>query len=156
LSRIVKDADFNLRPAEVQDEIEIRKLIHQVGINPMGLHWERFVLAVDRRGTMIGCGQIKLHGDGSHEMASIAVVETWRGRGVASAIIRHLSQAEPGRLYLTCRAGLGPFYLRFGFREAALHELSPYFRRLSRLARLLRFLRLMPGEGLLIMLRGEK
>lgn len=101
---------------------------------------------------MIGCGQVKQHRDGARELASIAVVESWRGRGVAGAIIRRLMQAEGSRLYLTCRAGLGPFYHHFGFREAAPDELSPYFRRLSRLANILRYLRLMPGEGLLVMI----
>lgn len=144
--------DYTLRPAEAKDSATIHKLIRQVGINPMGLHWERFVLAVEGQGEMIGCGQVKQHGDGSRELASIAVVEAWRGHGVASEIIRHLMAEEQNRLYLTCRAELGPFYQRFGFRQATTEELSPYFRRLSRLVGLFRFLHLMPGEGLLIMI----
>jgi N-acetylglutamate synthase-like GNAT family acetyltransferase len=152
---IIEGSEYILRPARAEDDLDIRKLIHQVGINPLGLQWERFVLAVDRRGIMIGCGQIKKHGDGSLELASIAVVEGWRSRGVASAIICHLLEAEHGRLYLTCREELGPFYLRFGFRQSVPDELPPYFRRLSRLARILRFLHLMPAEGLLIMFRDE-
>jgi hypothetical protein len=47
---------------------------------------------------------------------------------------------------------LGPFYQRHGFRQAGQEELSPYYRRLHRLVSLFRFLRLMPGEGLLIMI----
>ena len=146
---------YTLRPAKAQDFPATRSLIRQVGINPLGLHWERFILAVDSQGDMIGCGQVKPHSDGSRELASIAVVEAWRGRGVASAIIRHLMAAENGRLYLTCRAGLGPFYQRFGFRQAQSGELPPYFQRLNRLVRLFRFFRLMPSEGLLIMLRDK-
>jgi N-acetylglutamate synthase-like GNAT family acetyltransferase len=143
---------YTLRPAEAQDFPAIRKLIRRVGINPLGLHWERFILAVDEDRSMIGCGQVKQHGDGSHELASIAVVEAWRGQGAASAIIRRLMQGENGPLFLTCRTSLGPFYQRFGFREAKAGELPPYFRHLSRLAVSLRSLRLMPAEGLLIML----
>lgn len=146
---------YTLRLARAQEDPAIRKLIHQVGINPLGLHWQRFVLAVDSEGAMIGCGQVKQHGDGSRELASIAVVEGWRQKGVARAIILHLIDSVQGRLYLTCRVGLGPFYQRFGFREAAMHELSPYFRRLNKLVSIFRFLRLMPGEGLLIMLRDQ-
>jgi len=142
---------FSLRPASDDDFASIRKLIRQVGINPMGLNWKRFVLAMDAEGRMIGCGQIKIHGDGSRELASIAVVEAWRNRGVASEIIRHMMEAESRRLFLTCRSGLGPFYQRFGFRQAAPAELPPYFRRLSRLVGLFRALHLMPREGLLIM-----
>lgn len=147
---------FTLRPARPEDQAGIRRLISQVGINPLGLHWERFVLAMDARDAMIGCGQVKIHGDGSHELASIAVVEAWRGRGVASAIIHHLIAGQSEPLYLTCRAELGPFYRRFGFRPAQVNELPPYFRRLNRLTKLLRSLRLMPSEGLLIMLRDEQ
>ena len=144
---------YTLRQAQAQDRLAIRKLIRQVGINPLGLHWERFVLAVDRQGAMIGCGQVKQHGDGSRELASIAVIGPWRRQGVGSAIIRYLIGMNTERLYLTCRAGLGPFYQRFGFRQAASDELSPYFRRLNRLTGTLRFLGWMPDEGLLIMFR---
>lgn len=42
--------DFTLRTARAEDDAAIRKLIHQVGINPLGLHWERFILAVDHWG----------------------------------------------------------------------------------------------------------
>jgi amino-acid N-acetyltransferase len=144
---------YTLRPARAEDFTAIRRLINQVGINPMGLKWERFILAVDTEEAMIGCGQIKIHRDGSHELASIAVIESWRRRGVASEIIRHLMDNNSGRLYLTCRAGLGPFYERFGFRQADSAELSPYYRRLSKLVGLFRILHLMPTEGLFIMLR---
>jgi len=143
---------YTLRPARAEDFNAIRKLIHQVGINPMGLHWERFILAVDTEEQMIGCGQIKLHSDGSHELASIAVIEAWRNQGVASVIIHHLMEVDSGRMFLTCRTGLGPFYQRFGFRQATQAELLPYFRRLSRLVGLFRALHLMPSEGLLIMM----
>ena len=142
---------YKLRPSCAEDFNAIRKLIHQVGINPMGLHWERFLLAVDAEGEMIGCGQIKIHNDGSHELASIAVIDSWRNQGVASEIIRDLMEGNTGQLFLTCRAGLGSFYQRFGFRQATPAELPPYFRRLSRLVGLLRNLHLMPSEGLLIM-----
>jgi N-acetylglutamate synthase-like GNAT family acetyltransferase len=148
---VMNHGGYTLRPARAADFPAIRQLINHVGINPMGLHWERFVLAVDVQGSMIGCGQVKIHGDGSRELASIAVVEPWRSQGVASKIIIHLMEAESEQLYLTCRLELGSFYQRFGFRQAAPHELPTYFRRLSKLVKILRFLHLMPHEGLLIM-----
>lgn len=147
----MNNGGYTLRPARESDLSAIRHLINQVGINPIGLHWERFVLAVDSLEEMIGCGQVKIHSDGSRELASIAVVERWRGKGVASKIIEHLIKAERGRLYLTCRLELGTFYQRFGFHQADLHQLPPYFRRLNRLVKLLRFLHLMPTEGVLIL-----
>ncbi len=139
---------FTLRAATSDDAAAIRGLIRQVRINPMGLDWRRFVLAVSPEGEMIGCGQVKPHGDGSRELASIAVIPAQRGQGVARAIIQHLLAANPGTLYLTCRASLSPLYTKFGFRVIQEAEMPPYFRRISRLARLMtRWV----GDGLAVM-----
>ncbi len=145
------EAVYSLRPAGEADFSAIRRLIYAVQINPMGLAWPNFIVAVDAHSRIIGCGQIKKHGDGSHELASIAVAPEWRSKGVAGAIIRRLLAEHPGRLFLTCRRGLGPFYQRFGFRDAENIELLPYFRRLRRMVKMLQRLRLAPGEGLLFM-----
>jgi N-acetylglutamate synthase-like GNAT family acetyltransferase len=99
----------------------------------MSLSWQRFILAVDRNGQIIGTGQVKPHADGSLELASIAVLPDWRGRGIARLIIEHLLQQYPGRLYLTCRAQLGPLYQKFGFQEINSSQMPPYFKRISRL-----------------------
>ena len=66
-------AEFTVRPATREDFPAIRSLIHTVRINPTGLGWRRFLVAVTPQGRLLGCGQIKLHADGSREMASIAV-----------------------------------------------------------------------------------
>jgi len=141
---------FALRPATSADFPAIRGLIRLVQINPIDLDWQRFVIAVTPEGEMIGCGQVKPHGDGSRELASIAVTPPWRKRGVARAIIEHLTASEPGTLYLTCRASLGPFYTRFGFKAIEQPEMPPYFRRISRLMKALGVLHVV-GEGLLVM-----
>lgn len=143
---------FTLRPAAASDFDAIRALIHTVGINPTGLDWRRFIVAVSEQGEVIGCGQIKPHRDGSYELASIAVVPAWRGQGVARAIIKRLISSYHGRLYLTCRSGLRTFYEKFGFRLTTPEELPPYFRRLAGLARLACAVGLL-GEGLLVMVR---
>jgi N-acetylglutamate synthase-like GNAT family acetyltransferase len=144
---------FLLRQATAQDDATIHHIISQVHINPMGLDWRHFILAVDQGGTIIGCGQLKPHYDGSLELASIAVIPgEWRGRGVARAIIEHLLHQHPGRLYLTCRSELGPLYQKFGFEAIELDEMTPYFKRLSRLVNLLNSLARQPGR-LLVMRR---
>lgn len=102
-----------------------------VGINPLALDWHRFVLAIDANGVVIGCGQVKPHSDGTQELASIAVLPGWRGRGVARSIIEYLLAQHPGRLYLTCRSQLGPLYQKFGFQVIQRSDMTPYFRRLS-------------------------
>ena len=47
-----------LRPASEEDFPAIRALIRIVGINPTGLDWHRFVVAVTPDDEMIGCGQV--------------------------------------------------------------------------------------------------
>jgi amino-acid N-acetyltransferase len=143
---------FSLRPATAADAAAIRSLVYAARINPTGLEWRRFVVAISPEGEVIGCGQIKPHSDGSRELASIVTAPGWRGNGVARAMIEHLIDINPGPLYLTCRLRLGPFYEKFGFRMVGADEMTPYFRKLSRLARLLHFI----GSGndrLLVMYR---
>jgi len=124
---------FRLRSAVEADQSAIKGLIREVGINPMSLDWRRFVVAEDVTGQFIGCGQVKSHGDGTRELASIAVKKGWRRRGVAAAIIEHL-QVDHGRpLWLTCVNHLIPFYEPFGFVEVTdLHQMTAYYRRAKR------------------------
>ncbi len=128
------ELEYALRPATARDAVPIRRLIRDVHINPMGLDWHRFVLAVDKAGNMLGCGQLKPHGASLLELASIAVVPGQRGKGIAGAIIEHLITRAPRPLYLTCRSGLSSFYERWGFRKMSQAEMPAYYRRLSRLA----------------------
>ncbi len=141
---------IELRSASAGDAQAIRALIRSAQINPVGLDWRRFTLAVDGSGRLVGCGQIKPHRDGSRELASIAVVPEWRGHGVARALIEHLLETHPGTLYLTCRASLGSLYASFGFQVVDESEMPTYFRWVSRAVRLMRRLGLV-GEGLLVM-----
>jgi N-acetylglutamate synthase-like GNAT family acetyltransferase len=129
--------DFLIRPAGKDDFPAIRDLIHAVRINPMGLDWRRFLVAIGPGDRFFGCGQIKLHSDGSRELASIAVSEPFRSRGVARALIEALLAREANRpLFLMCRAELKSLYTRFGFEEAGSGDLPRYFKRIKRLERL--------------------
>jgi N-acetylglutamate synthase-like GNAT family acetyltransferase len=129
-------ADLIFRSATKDDFPAIRSLIHEVGINPTGLDWHRFLIATSRTGELVGCGQIKPHGDGSRELASIAVREQDRGQGVARTLIQLLLEGQPRPIHLTCRARLGSFYNQYGFRVIGQNEMPPYFRRISRLVKL--------------------
>jgi hypothetical protein len=114
-------ADVTLRPATADDAADIKALIHLVRINPTGLDWKRFLVACSADGELIACAQVKPHADGTLELASLAVRPAW------------LSQS-PRPIYLTCRSSLGIFYEKFGFRALTSDELTPYFRRIQRLA----------------------
>jgi N-acetylglutamate synthase-like GNAT family acetyltransferase len=119
-------------------------------INPTGLDWKRFIVAVNEQDEMIGCGQVKPHAAGILELASLAVYPAYRGRGVARAIIEYLLQHNPRPLYLMCASSLEPFYEKFGFRRLAYEDMPPYFQRIVRLAGLLTSLA-RRQEGLLVM-----
>lgn len=126
--------DFNIRPAIKGDAAFIRRLIRQVGINPLGLNWRRFVVAVHENETRLGCAQFKVHKDGSSELASLAVLPLYRHQGVAEALIRELLKDPKPSVYLTCRGSLVSFYERFGFQEVSdLNSMPAYFRRVKRI-----------------------
>ncbi|NWG08430.1 MAG: GNAT family N-acetyltransferase [Chloroflexi bacterium] len=125
---------YKIRPARETESARIRDLIHITGINPMGLDWKRFVVAVDDRDEMVGCGQIKPHGTDILELASIAVYPEYRGKGAARAIIEHLLKDSPRPLYLMCESSLGSLYEKFGFRPVPYEEMPRYFQRMTKLA----------------------
>src|SRR5512134_639290 len=118
---------ITIRPARESDSAQIRGLIYSTGINPMGLDWRRFIVAVDERDEMIGCGQLKPHGQDILELASIAVYPEHQGKGVGRLIIEHLLKNSPRPLYLMCESSNGSLYERFGFREISQEEMPRYF-----------------------------
>jgi N-acetylglutamate synthase-like GNAT family acetyltransferase len=118
-----------IRPATDADQDTIVRMIREANINRMSLKWPNFVVAEDE-GAIVGLGQVKLHGDGSRELASIAVVPARQGQGIGSAIINTLLERERGVLYLTCRSQLEHYYERFGFRSLVASQYPPYFKRM--------------------------
>lgn len=143
---------ITIRSAREEDLPRIRQLINKVRINPLGLDWSRFILAVTNEDELVGCGQIKPHKDGSQELASIAVDDAWRNQGIARCIIEQLIASHPGDLYLTCRSRLGEFYEKFGFKSISEDEMPSYFHRINRLARIFGRTGLIPLD-LLVMKR---
>ena len=142
--------EYSLRRAVAQDFPAIKDLIHQVGINPTGLDWRRFIVAESPDGQFVGCGQLKPHSDGTIELASLAVVPSARQLGLGSQIVHRLMSDAPRPLYLTCRAQMGSYYQKFGFRIVTKAELPRYFRRISRIAGLANKLHLI-NDAMLVM-----
>ena len=81
-------------------------------------------------GAIVGIGQVKTHGDGTRELASIAVIPAHQSQGIGGAIIKTLLAHEQGVVHLTCRRDLQGYYERFGFRRLDPTGFPPYFRRL--------------------------
>jgi N-acetylglutamate synthase-like GNAT family acetyltransferase len=120
---------LTIRTATEADQPAIVLLIKEANINRMSLKWPNFLVAEDE-GAIVGLGQVKQHGDGSRELASIAVVPARQGQGIGSAIINTLLEREPGVLYLTCRSQLEHYYERFGFHTLGATKYPPYFKRM--------------------------
>lgn len=125
--------DYEIRPAKETESGQIKGLIDLVGINPTGLDWKRFLVAVNAAGQVIACGQVKPHGSDILEMASIATHPDYRGQGIARKIIEQLLAQTPRPLYLMCIAHNGPMYEKFGFNLVADLHMPKYFQRIKKL-----------------------
>lgn len=132
--------DYEIRRATRGDRLAIRRLIWKVRINPFGLRWQRFTVAIEVGGGLIGCGQLKPHGRRTTELASIAVEEEFRKLGVARAIITALSEAGPRPLYLICLPALADFYARYGFEVVDSEPLPRHFASMRRFSKIIRLL----------------
>ena len=124
---------YRLRPACAEDGRVIRSLVRKEHLNPLGIDWRRFTVAVDQHEAVIGCAQVKTHFDGTRELASLVVDTRCRGQGIARALITSLLNEHPGVIYLTCAARLEPLYQHFGFQTLSPAQMPPYFRRIHRL-----------------------
>ncbi len=125
--------NFEIRPALEVESAQIKDLINLVGINPTGLDWKRFIVAVNENGQVISCGQLKPHGEDVLELASIGTLPEYRGKGLARLVIESLLQKSPRPLYLMCISHNGPMYEKFGFHTIEEKEMPKYFRRISKM-----------------------
>jgi N-acetylglutamate synthase-like GNAT family acetyltransferase len=125
--------NYKIRPALESESTQIKALINLVGINPTGLDWKRFVVAVTDEGQVISCGQLKPHGADILELASIGTLPEYRGQGIARAIIEELLRESPRPLYLMCIAHNGPMYEKFGFHIIETKDMPRYFQRIKKL-----------------------
>jgi N-acetylglutamate synthase-like GNAT family acetyltransferase len=138
-----------VRRAVATDQPAITKLVRAAGINPTGLHWQRFLVAASAGG-VIGTVQLKPHRDGSCELASLAVAPAYQNRRIGGVLIRAVLGLSRPPIYLTCVDLLEPYYKRFGFRRLTRREMPPDLRRIDRIGNLLLPL-LRPGRRLLVM-----
>lgn len=125
--------NYKIRPALESEFAQIKALINLVGINPTGLDWKRFIVAVNAEERVISCGQLKPHGTDILELASIGTLPEYRGRGIARAVIEELLNTSPRPLYLMCISHNGPMYEKFGFCIIEHKDMPRYFQRIKKL-----------------------
>ena len=141
-----------IRLARRDDSHRIASMVQAARLNPLGVRWVRFRVAIDNNDNVIGCAQVKGHRDGSRELASLVVRGKWRGRGVGRALVKALQKEHGPPLWLTSRSSLVPYYQRFGFSELEAGVYKPaYFRWVSRLVNTLGIIA-SKGEYLAVML----
>lgn len=142
--------NYTIRPALESESAQIKDLIHLVGINPTGLDWKRFVVAVNDEGRVVSCGQLKPHGTDILELASIATQPDFQRQGIARAVIEELLRGSPRPLYLMCISHNGPMYEKFGFHSIEVPQMPRYFQRMKKLFDVADVFR-KTGEELLVM-----
>lgn len=138
---------IDYRPAQAEDQAAIHEFVRSEHLNPHGLHWQRFTVAIDPQGRLVGCVQVRHHRDGSRQLGSFAVVPAWRGRGVGAQLVERALRREPGPVHLITRRELAAYFGRWGFR--------PVGRRAPAVLRLHQAIGLVMG-GLASLLKGRK
>jgi N-acetylglutamate synthase-like GNAT family acetyltransferase len=119
----------DIRPATESDSEAIRSLIHEADINPRDLDWRRFLVA-DDGGEVVACAQVRVHRQGTRELASVAVREARRGEGIGRRISEAMIEREPTRpLFLYAEAANVPYWTKFAFAEVEDAALPPDMRR---------------------------
>ena len=123
-----------IRPAGEADQATITAMVHAARINPRNLHWQRFMVA-EIQGQIVGIRQVKIHKNGTREVASGVVLPEYRRQGISAQLMETLLAGEPGVLYLMCEEKRSPYYQRFGFQPVQPAELPADFRREYRIGR---------------------
>lgn len=123
-----------IRPARPEDQQTIVEFIRQAKINPRNLHWEHFLVA-EEDGQVIGIRQVKVHAQGTREVASGFVLPEYRRRGVSARLMEELFARETGPLYTMIDERWAPYYEQFGFQRVAMNQLPPDFHREYRMGK---------------------
>jgi N-acetylglutamate synthase-like GNAT family acetyltransferase len=117
-----------IRPAVQSDQPTIETFIRQAKINPRNLHWEHFLIA-EEDGQIVGIRQVKVHAQGTREVASGFVLPGHRRRGISAQLMNEILAREKGTLYLMTAKRRKKYYELFGFRDVKLAELPSDFYR---------------------------
>lgn len=125
----------SIRSARQEDQQTIVSFIRQAKLNPRSLHWERFLIA-EEGDQIIGVRQIKVHPQGTREVASGFVLPAYRRQGISARLMSELLRRETGTLYTMVNEKRAPYYERFGFHRVEVAQLPSDFRKEYRIGRI--------------------
>ena len=83
-----------IRPAIQVDQPTIVSLIRQAKINPRNLNWERFLVA-EENNQIVGIRQVKVHKQGTREVASGFVLPGYQHRGISALLMNKYCPGKP-------------------------------------------------------------
>lgn len=124
-----------IRPARQEDQSTIVAFIQKAKLNPRNLQWEHFLIA-EAKGQIVGIRQVKVHSQGTREVASGFVLPEYRRQGISAQLMRELLARETGPLYTMVNEKRAPYYEQFGFQRVAANQLPPDFHREYRIGRI--------------------
>lgn len=90
---------------------DVIELLEEMGLDSEDLVPDEFVVATEND-SIIACGRVLQHED-ALELASIGVVESERGKGIGSEVVRQLLGLYPGEQIYTV-TDIPLFFQRFG------------------------------------------
>jgi N-acetylglutamate synthase-like GNAT family acetyltransferase len=123
-----------IRPAAEADQSTITSLIREARLNPRNLHWSHFLVA-EEDGKIVGLRQVKIHRNGTREVASGLVIPEYQHQGISARLMHEILARENSPLYLMCNEKWVQYYEQFGFKRVALRELPTDFAREYRIGK---------------------
>jgi amino-acid N-acetyltransferase len=126
---------ITIRPARQEDQETIVSFIEQAKLNPRNLHWQNFLVAEENI-KIVGIRQVKIHRQGTREVASGFVLPAYRRQGISAQLMNALLARESGPLYTMVNQKRAPYYERFGFRQVDISQLPLDFRKEYRIGRM--------------------
>ena len=128
MSQLADRPTFTVRPARTPDVPTIARIVSGFADNRILLHKEtvnyyenvqEFQVAVDESDQVIGCGALHVMWEDLAEIRTLAVDESWHGRGVGHALLAELlvQGQRLGVSRLFCLTFEVDFFTRHGFHE---------------------------------------
>jgi N-acetylglutamate synthase-like GNAT family acetyltransferase len=105
---------WKVRTAQVTDILAIEGLLVSADGDLENLAEDQFVVAEEEHGAILGCGRLRPYPDFC-ELASLAVDQEVRARGVGRVIVSSLLERYQGPIYLICEDNVVDFFRRFRF-----------------------------------------